>query len=146
MRTSFGDSSMRARLLSVAALMLAVGAAMPAQADGWEADYEPGEWLVMALVVNHEGYREAEKLAVGCSDHILFVERYSPAGARPSSGLSLDGGASLLVVWDRIDTPNAMWTYGVAARSLIMELVSGRQASFQELDQPDRLPVLFDLA
>src|SRR5262245_16473055 len=57
------------------ALALSLFGAIPAQAGGWGGDYEPGEWLIMTLVSNHEGYREAEKLAVGCSEQSLFVER-----------------------------------------------------------------------
>jgi len=128
------------------ALALSLIGAMPAQAGSWEGDYEPGEWSIMMLVVKHEGYREAEKLAVGCSERALFVERYSPAGGRPSSSLSLDGGGALSVSWDRLDAPNAMWAYGVTARTLVRELLSARQATFQELGEPTRTPVSFDLA
>jgi len=126
--------------------VLSLVGAMPAQAGNWEGDYEPGEWLIMMLVVNHQGYLEAEKLAVGCSEQVLFVERYSPAGARPSSSLLLDGDAALTVSWDRLDAPNTMWSYGVIARTLVLELLSAPQATFQELDEPARMPVSFDLA
>jgi hypothetical protein len=128
------------------ALALSLLGAIPAQAGGWEGDYEPGEWLIMTLVANHEGYREAEKLAVGCSEQALFVERYSPAGARPSSSLSLDGASALTVSWDRLDAPNAMWAHGVIARTLVLHLLSARQATFQEIDEPARAPVSFELA
>lgn len=128
------------------ALVLSLAGAMPAQAGNWEADYEPGAWFITMLVVNREGYREAEKLAVGCSAQTLFVERYAPAGARPRSTLSLDGAAGRTVSWDRLDAPNTMWSHGVAARSLVTALLSARQATFQELDEPARPPVSFDLA
>jgi hypothetical protein len=138
--------SRRPRCVLWLALALSLLGAVPARAGDWEGDYEPGEWLIMTLVANHEGYREAEKLAVGCSEQALFVERYSPAGARPSSSLSLDGGAALTVSWDRLDAPNAMWVHGVIARTLVLQLLSARQATFRELDEPARAPVSFDLA
>jgi len=39
-----------------------------------------------------------------------------------------------------------MWAYGVIARTLVRELLSARQATLQELDEPTRTPVSFDLA
>src|SRR5262245_16567449 len=83
-----------ARIWPVLIVVLAVAGTAPARAGDWIADYDPGEWLIVALEVSRGGYLEPEKLAVGCSRGALFAERYSPAGARPRSTLALSATGS----------------------------------------------------
>ena len=142
-----------ARIWLVPIVVLTVAGMAPARAGDWTGDFNPGEWRIATLEVSRSDYLEAEKVAVGCSEGVLFVERYSPAGARPRSTLVLsatsgaaDEGTTVTIVWERLDAPNSMWAYGATARAVIVALLTGRQVAFEELAEPARRPVLFDLA
>ncbi len=133
--------------LFVAAAFVMWAAPAPAIAAGdWEFDIEPGEWDIAMLEQARDGYLEHEKLAVGCSRTGLFVQRYSPTGHTPTSVARFDGGAPVVIVWDKLDLPNTMWAYGTTAKSLIDELLRASTVSFQENGRSEQVAVAFAIA
>jgi hypothetical protein len=107
-------------------------------ADSWMRD-EDG-FPVATLEQKVEGYIEAEKIAVGCIEHTLFFERFSPAGSASSSLVRFRDGTEFSIEWNKVDGPNAMWAYGELASSIINKIRSKNMVSFQE---GDREPVVF---
>jgi hypothetical protein len=135
-------------LLAVAAV--GCGVASTAAASDWQVDLKISlagslDWVTATLEQPVRGYLESEKIAVGCSGSILYVQRYSPHGHSTASIVRFDDGPSRFIEWTRLDAPNTMWAYGAAARSIIDGLLSARTVSFQEVSERARVPVNFDV-
>lgn len=132
-------------LLVAGAFVIWAALAPTIAAGDWEFDIEPSEWDITMLEQPRDGYLEHEKLAVGCSRTELFVQRYSPTGHTPTSVVRFDGGAPVVIVWDKLDLPNTMWAYGTTAESLIDGLLGARTVSFQENRRSEQVAVTFDV-
>jgi hypothetical protein len=129
-------------LLAAGGIWAALSPVVPA--GDWESDFEPREWDIAMLEQLRDGYLEREKIAVGCSRAELFVQRYSPAGHTPTSIARFDGGADVVIVWDKLDPPNTMWAYGSTAQALIERMLLAETVSFREIDRSERVAVAFD--
>jgi hypothetical protein len=133
--------------LFVAAAFVMWAAPAPTIAAGdWEFDIEPGEWDIAMLEQPRDGHLEHEKLAVGCGRTGLFVQRYSPTGHTPTSVARFDGGAPVVIVWDKLDLPNTMWAHGTTAESLVDGLLRASMVSFQQNGRSEQVTVAFAVA
>ena len=137
-------------LTLLAAAAIAAGVAGNAAASDWQVEVQISlggslDWVTATLEQRIRGHLESETIAVGCSGSILFVQRYSPDGNATASIVRFDDGPSRFVEWTRLDAPNTMWAYGAAARSIIDGLLAARTVSFQEVAEPARAPVAFDV-
>jgi hypothetical protein len=122
-----------------------------AAASDWRVDLKISlagslDWVIATLEQPAPGYLEPEKISVGCSGSILYVQRYSPHGHATASIVRFDDGPSRFIAWARLNAPNTMWAYGAAARSLVDGLLSARVVSFQEVAEHPRAPVSFNVA
>ena len=90
---------------------------------------------VITLEQKTDRYTEPDKIAIGCSEGLLFFERFSPGGNASSSLVRFDDGTELSIKWDKLDGPNAMWAYGPSAKLIVSKLFAERAVSFQEGDK-----------
>lgn len=140
------DGQLLRGVLVAAAFVMCAARAPTIAAGDWEFDIEPGEWDIAMLQQSRDGSLEDEKLAVGCGRTGLFVQRYSPTGHTPTSVARFDGGAAVVIVWDKLDLPNTMWAYGTTAESLIDGLLRARTVSFLENGRSEQAAVTFAIA
>jgi hypothetical protein len=136
MSNSFSGS--RGPINAFLAAILGMAFASSAIAGDWKLD-EDG-FRVVTLEQEADSYRDAEKIAIGCTDGLLFFERFSPAGNAPSSLVRFPDGTEFTIEWDKLEGPHAMWAYGRLASSIVSKLLSEQVVSFQE---GDRVPVVF---
>jgi hypothetical protein len=137
MSNSFSGPSGTFNALPAAMLGITL-AASSAFAGDWRRD-EDG-FRVIALEQKTDRYIEPEKIAIGCSEGLLFFERFSPAGNAPSSIVRFRDGTELSIEWTKLDGPGAMWAYGPLATLIVNKLRLEQVVSFQE---GDRAPIVF---
>lgn len=105
--------------------------AYDAVAGNWMRD--EGGLPVVTLEQPTGAYLEPEKIAIGCFEHRLFFERYSPAGNAPSSLIRFGDGTEMSVEWNKLDAPNTMWAYDQLADAIVNKVISStKTVSFQE--------------
>jgi hypothetical protein len=134
--SSFSGSS--GRINASLAAIFGIAFASSTVAGDWSLD-EDG-FSVVTLEQESDGYLDTDKIAIGCSDHHLFFERFSPAGTASSSLVRFHDGTELSIEWNELTGPNAVWAYGPLARSIVNRLLSEQMVSFQE---DDRVPIVF---
>ena len=137
MSNSFSGPSGPINALPAAMFGIAL-AVSSAFAGDWRRD-EDG-FRVITLEQKTDRYIEPEKIAIGCSEGLLFFERFSPAGNTPSSTVRFRDGTELSIEWTKLDGPSAMWAYGPLASSIVNQLRLEQVVSFQE---GDRMPIVF---
>src|SRR4029453_7519021 len=136
MSNSFSGSSAPAHVLPAAIFEMA----SISSAFAGEGNRDEEGFRVITLEQKTDRYTEPDKIAIGCSEGQLFFERFSPGGNAPSSVARFRDGTEILIKWNRLDGPNAMWAYDLLASSLVNKLVSEQAVSFQE---GDNVPVVF---
>ena len=136
MSNSFSGSSGLSHILLAA--IFGVASVSSAFAGEWKRGEEG--FRVITLEQTTDGYIEPDKIAIGCSEGLLFFERFSPAGNAPSSLVRFRDGTEFSIQRNKLDGPNAMWAYGSLASSIVDKLLSEETVSFQE---GDNTPVVF---